>query len=129
MVPWTGEGWRIHPQPGIASGRNHYLGRELGGASLNGRVGLPGVIRPVSGQRGERPRYLLQETGDLRTITRPMRRELRCEELTGLRIDGQMQLTPPPPVLFLSGFVPAVDPEPRAIHQNLNLTTVSGVGA
>ena len=86
---------------------------------------LPGVIRAVSGQRGERLRYLLQETGDLRTIARPMRRELRCEELTGLRIDGQMQLTPPPPVLFLSGFAPAVDPEPRAIHQNMNRTTVS----
>ena len=79
-----------------SAGRNDHAGR--GSPIGNGPVDRIAVIRAVRQDDGDRGRNLIKQRANQRGVALLGRGQGRSENLAGVRIDGQVQLAPAPPI-------------------------------
>ena len=83
---------------------------------MGGFVNRSGVVRTVGGDRCEGISDLAKQGRDPGRVTCPTSRQIRCDDLTCISIDSEVQLVPSPvPGWFLH--MTDVDPEPCTVDE------------
>ncbi len=107
---------RLPAELGVAPRWNECPYRSTFTSLMRSFVDGPGVIRTVGGERCEGISDLPKQGRDLVRVTCPKSRQIRCDDLTCISVDSEVQLAPSPVTGWFLHMTD-VDPEPCTVDE------------
>src|SRR5215213_8202921 len=106
------------------AGTRWHDNRRLGMACSDTAVDTFLIIPAVAGERGDRSVYLVEQGTDLRAVIGILVGQHRCDDLTGVGVHAEVELSPGPAragaMLLDQPLTRATQLQPSAVHQQVD---------